>query len=365
MWRILTPVEPIVTKLGTLLAMLEYQRPAGSVTEQEFITRFIRPLPDAWCDNYDNWHVIINAPDDRPNIIWSCHTDTVHDTPGKQTIAYSADTGVVRLSKRSKRLKTNCLGADDTAGVFLCVMMIDRGVPGHYIFHYGEECGGIGSNAIADYNAEVLDATIAIALDRRGTSDIITSQFGSCASADFADSLGSELTRCGLDGYRAARGVFTDTAHYTHVIAECSNLSVGYEHAHSSDEYLNVRHVFRLLDALVCLDSRNLTVSRTPEPHIPMFYYSDIPSAVITIPSEDASDWSLCECGHRLADHDTRNIECARCLCAVFSSIMDDDDGISVIDTDHDTDGAWIARESDYLDPEFWRAQHALRYGRK
>jgi hypothetical protein len=347
--------------LGTLLTMLEYRRPAGSTTEQEFITRFIRPLPGANCDTFGNWHVMINAPDDRPNIIWSCHTDTVHHTPGKQTVTYSTDTGIVKLSKRSKRQKINCLGADDTAGVFLCIMMIDRGVPGHYIFHYGEEKGCIGSTAIADYAPDTLDATIAIALDRRGTTDIITSQFGPCASPMFADSLGQELTRCGLDGYQAARGVFTDTAQYSHIVPECSNLSVGYEHAHSPRECLDVRHIFKLLDALTCLDSHNLVVARTPEPYVwDSFSYT---SGITVTEVDPISDWALCECGHHLDRHDTRNLDCELCMCIGFTSVLESED---TCDTPIDPDGTYVAHESDYLDPEFWRSQHALRYlGRK
>ena len=106
--------------LSVLLAMFIYARPTGSPVESAFIDRFIAPLPGAIRDSFGNWHVQIG--DELQPILWSCHTDTVHRDSRMQTVSYRDDR--ISLSHKSKRKHASCLGADDTAGVFLCHQMI-------------------------------------------------------------------------------------------------------------------------------------------------------------------------------------------------------------------------------------------------
>ena len=199
----------------------------------------------------------------KPSVLWSCHIDTVHDAGGRQTVSLSA-AGVVSLSKKSRKT-SSCLGADDTAGIFLLYQMIRRGVPGHYIFHYGEERSGIGSRDLAETLPDFLTQfSCAIALDRRGTKDVITHQrYGRGCSDAFAQSLADGLGGA-LDYRLSSQGVYTDTAEYIHLIPECTNLSVGYEGAHGRGESLDTRHVFALLEALVKLDQSALVIARDP-----------------------------------------------------------------------------------------------------
>lgn len=244
------------SNLGTLLEMLTYMRPAGSVAEREFCARFLKPLGAAQ-DTAGNWHLRV---DDTP-VLWSAHTDTVHRHSGRQTLDYQK--GSVRVSKRSRKRGSNCLGADDTAGVFLLWAMAQRNVPGYYIWHYGEERGGIGSRALADHYADwLLQFKCAIALDRAHTTDVITQQAGGrCCSDAFARSLADAL---GLDYKPCTNGIYTDTAEYIDIIPECTNLSVGYEHAHHSSEVLDCSHVLTLLEALCELDTTALVIERDP-----------------------------------------------------------------------------------------------------
>jgi hypothetical protein len=250
------------SSVGTLLDMLTYCRPAGSKAESEFIDRFLAPLGGTF-DPHRNYHVTIG---DSP-ILWSCHTDTVHQWPGRQTLHYDAVADMIYLSKRSKR-SSRCLGADDTAGVFLCHQMIRAGIAGHYIFHFGEETGGHGSSDLAKLSPTLIsDSRFAIALDRRGCSDIITHQAWSrCCSDAFAVSLAAELSRgCEyLDLTPSDNGIFTDTANYTAIIGECTNLSVGYDYPHTPDERLDVTFLDELFGALCRLDSSTLVSERTP-----------------------------------------------------------------------------------------------------
>lgn len=250
--------DPLIAELRD---MLTYARPADSPSERAFIARFIEPLAGAQRDPYGNWHVRI---DDTP-VLWSSHTDTVHRQSGRQTIDVDRD-GIITLSKRSRK-RFNCLGADCTVGVWIMVNMIRARVPGHYVFHYAEESGGIGSGELAARDPKFLRAfQMAIAFDRRGTTSIITHQAGGrCASDTFADSLAHAFAVAGLPDMKADdRGIFTDTANYIDDVPECSNISVGYYDEHTSRERLDSRHARRLLRAICAIDVARLTIDRDP-----------------------------------------------------------------------------------------------------
>lgn len=240
--------------LDTLIEMHTYCRPMGSDTEKAFIARYISNLPNAEQDRHGNWHVTVDAAP----VLWSCHTDTVHREQGRQMVKYRRKTGTLVLDTLSK---SDCLGADDTAGVFLCREMILAKVPGHYVFHYGEERGGVGSRDLAKLDETFLrQFQFAIALDRQGTADIITHQGGERSASDaFALSLAAQLGGyygpCGF-------GIYTDTDEYKWIIPECTNVSVGYQRAHSSKEILDCKHVVHLLEALKRIDSNKFVVGR-------------------------------------------------------------------------------------------------------
>lgn len=244
---------------NTLLDMLTYARPMGSVTELAFRLRYLLSLPGATLDAFGNIAVRIgSAP-----VLWSCHTDTVHARDGYQSVHVNAE-GTVGLSKRPRARGVSCLGADDTVGIWLCREMILRGVEGLYLFHYGEERGGIGSSALARHTPEVLaDIQFAIALDRRSQADIVTHQGGlRCCSDAFARSLATALNAHELSYAPDDSGIYTDTAEYTDLVGECTNLSIGYEHAHSSKETCSLPFAARLLDALCALDVATLVAER-------------------------------------------------------------------------------------------------------
>lgn len=232
-----------------LQEILSYKRPAGSDAEAAFIERFLPFEQDA----YGNlWHQVGESP-----IMWSCHTDTVHHKDGRQHVHLAAD-GMLRLSK-PKRGK--CLGADDGAGIWLMLEMIAAGVPGLYAFHREEECGG-GGSVYAARRHDFKHIKFAIALDRAGYDSVITHQaHGRCCSDDFANQLSSLL-----GGVFAPddTGVFTDTANYTDVIGECTNLSVGYFSQHGPTERLDLAFVMALREKLISVDFLVLEAHREP-----------------------------------------------------------------------------------------------------
>ena len=235
-----------------LCQMMQYRRPAGSKTERLFRDRYLAPLgvePDA-SEN------LILRVGEGSRALWSCHTDTVHRDGGKQAIRLV--NGVIKLAGGSK---SNCLGADCTAGVWLMMEMIKAQVPGLYVFHAAEECGGVGSDHIARKTPELLRGIdYAIAFDRYGYDEIITKQSGGlCASDEFAHSLAPMLP--GRYG-PSPNGLFTDTANYVDLVPECTNIAVGYDHHHTFREHQDMTFALSLREHMIKFDETKLKASR-------------------------------------------------------------------------------------------------------
>ena len=241
--------DPLIAEL---LEMHTYARPAGSKTESVFITRYLDSISGMTKDKKGNRIIKIgNAP-----VLWSSHTDTVHKQGGRPRVTYGD--GILTLSPIE--MQATCLGADCTVGVWIMRQMILRGVPGLYIFHAEEETGGYGSKFISRETPEVLDGIdYAIALDRKGVDSVISHQMWRTASDEFCDALADYL---GPYWATDDTGTFTDTANYTDLVPECTNLSVGYHQAHTRNECLDVSFAADLLERLSNLDTNILPVIR-------------------------------------------------------------------------------------------------------
>jgi hypothetical protein len=256
-----TPYEPLKsmglsTDRKKLLAMLRYMRPGGSTSELIFCTRYIMPYkPDI--DAYGNMWIEVGT---GSTILFSCHTDTVHRVGGKQNITYAK--GVAGVAND---VSSSCLGADCTTGVWLMLEMIHKNVPGRYIFHRDEECGGLGSSYVAKTEpGRLIGIHFAIAFDRKGCNEIITHQFSKrCASEAFAKSMATVLGPA-LNYEASDGGTFTDTANYTKIVPECTNISVGYYDQHSRLETQNVDFAIKLRDRLIVAPWSLLVAERDP-----------------------------------------------------------------------------------------------------
>lgn len=265
--------DPLIAEL---LEMHTYARPANSVGERVFNTRYLDSISGMMKDEKGNRFIRIgNAP-----VLWSSHTDTVHRVSGRPKLTYGD--GLLTLRKGEE---ATCLGADCTVGVWIMRQMILRQAPGLYVFHAEEEIGGYGSKFIADKNPELLKGiNYAIALDRRGTDSVISHQFWRTASDAFCVELAEYL---GPMWSPDDTGTFTDTANYIDHIPECTNLSVGYYNAHSRDEVLDVSFAADLLERLTRLDTNALPVLRQP-----MEDYRYTPAdSTYGGREEDADDW--------------------------------------------------------------------------
>lgn len=245
-----------------LYTMLQTCRPHGSKAETDFNKTYLLPLGVTFDAFGNGWKKIGTAP-----IAYSSHVDTVHSAGGTQKIVRTDDY-VLKLHNASA---SNCLGADDTAGVWVMAEMIRAKRPGLYLFHRGEECGGKGSDFISKHTKHLVDGIqMMVAFDRKGYDSVITHQFsGRCCSDDFGKSLAAQLD----NGFKREKkdlfkldkgGSFTDSANYTDLVAECTNVSVGYERQHSKSEELCMYHLVGLRKAMLHLDVDKLVIKRKP-----------------------------------------------------------------------------------------------------
>ena len=88
---------------------------------------FIDPRNDELyvADGYGNRHVIIGDT----NVVWSCHTDSVHHDEGRQVVLKRDGRFML---KPQQPANPSCLGADCATGVWIMRNMILRGIPGHF-----------------------------------------------------------------------------------------------------------------------------------------------------------------------------------------------------------------------------------------
>lgn len=188
--------------------------------------------------------------------VFTCHLDTVSGKTSQVTHVIDGD--LIRTDG------STILGADDKAGVTVLLFMIKNRVPGLYYFFVGEEVGCVGSTAAAK-RPEFRNYDRMISFDRRDVWSVITFQsFSRCCSDEFANHLASELNKYGLNYKTDSGGVYTDSAEFTGVIPECTNLSVGYYREHSTSETQNILHLKRLATACLSVDWENLVTVRNP-----------------------------------------------------------------------------------------------------
>jgi len=167
-----------------------------------------------------------------------------------------------------KLIKTDgksILGADDKAGVTILLYMIEKNVPGLYCFFFGEEVGCIGSGlASRDNMFKSYDRMISF--DRRGTGSVITFQSSKrCCSEEFGKKLSTQLNQYGMSMSTDDTGVYTDSAEFTGVIPECTNISVGYYKEHTHEENQDISHLIKLCNAAIRVDWESLPVVRDPK----------------------------------------------------------------------------------------------------
>jgi hypothetical protein len=262
--------EHLPEDIQHLVRIHTFKRPHGSTAVDQFVDQYIACDPRSYTVRSKSGEdlAIVIATSDTSRTMFSAHVDTVHRTSGRQHVSYDHEMGIMLKTQNAGMSDNECLGADDGAGIWVLLQMIKANVPGTYVFHYGEEVGGIGSSGIAAECSNWLAGfDRAIAIDRKGTDNVITHQgWGRCCSDTFAKALAEQLNMAGHGhGYKPDNGgVFTDTANYADDIPECTNLSCGYDAQHTSHENLDVEFLIRLKDALIEVDWESLPTERKP-----------------------------------------------------------------------------------------------------
>lgn len=269
-----------------LVTILSWPRSHGSHSELAFCEWLTKSLVDLgyvvtkWEEG--SMFVDVLHPGGRcATTLFSCHVDTVDgfvkpEDPADPTkitrkkLTYDSNFGHITLDKDSVG---GCLGADDGAGVWVMLNMIAAGVPGGYLFHRGEECGGISAKANARKREALLKRfDAAVAFDRPRTNEIITHQGGTeCASNKYALALAAALNKHGFEYKPSTTGVYTDTKEYRRIIAECINIGVGYEQQHGRGEFQDYAHLKALTEAACTIDWEALPVDRDPSKPDPVF----------------------------------------------------------------------------------------------
>ena len=259
-----------------LLTILSLVRPANSKGEQvmvKYITAHLDALGVTYAiDGYGNISVnLLPTNETTSRVMFTAHTDTVHKnadtTRHTQQLAYIDDKHeIVGLPIDSE---STCLGADDGTGCWILLRLIEAKIPALYVFFRAEEIGGLGSEYYRTdkANADLLESlTHCISFDRKGYNDIIVEQWtGRCASDEWAIDFAEQLndiddTICLSPNI----GTFTDSANFTDIIAECTNISVGYDRQHTNQETQDVAFADKLVQALLQVDWLKQPSYRTP-----------------------------------------------------------------------------------------------------
>jgi len=221
-------------------------------------------------DPYDNLYWIIGDS----NTLFCAHLDTI----GQSSV------DVVHVEE-GNMIKTNgktILGADDKAGVVIMLEMIEKQVPGFYLFTIGEEKACVGSSKLSYKLDKKMDPKFKniqkiIAFDRAGYNSVITHQMQQKSCSDeFADALIDELNKLGFKYQKDPHGWYCDSAEFADLFPECTNISVGYFDQHSNNERQDIEFLARLSEACCKINWNALPVKRDPKKieYIDSYYFS-------------------------------------------------------------------------------------------
>jgi hypothetical protein len=159
------------------------------------------------------------------------HMDTVFKTPPKK---------IYHDTKENILWSPQGLGADDRAGIFAIIKILEAGFKPHILLTTKEERGGLGVlSFLRTFITSPFDLKYIIELDRRGEDDCV---FYGCGNEEF------EIF---VEDY----GFYTDWGVYSDISDICPrwgiagvNLSVGYENEHTFVETLNTRHLYATIE---------------------------------------------------------------------------------------------------------------------
>lgn len=206
------------------------------LSEKEILKRLRQELVQYGYRKIQGTKKYLYAEGDIP-ILLVAHLDTVHKVLPK-TIYWDKEQDVYWSPEG--------LGADDRAGVWGILTLLENGYRPHIMFTTGEEVGGIGARA-AVKNMKVPLVHYAIELDRTGSMDAV---FYDCDSEVFTKYVEGF-------GFEEHFGSFSDISVLCPAWGIAGvNLSTGYYLAHTTSEYLNMSELMSVVNKVaVMLDN--------------------------------------------------------------------------------------------------------------
>jgi len=253
--------------------------------------------------------------------MFCAHLDTVDSgSPGKNLdIVHVLEGDILKTDGKT------ILGADDKAGVVIMLYMIEKGIPGFYLFTHGEEKGCVGSSKLSQKlqtkpDEIYKDIKKIVAFDRSGYSSVITHQMTQrCASDAFANALIDELGKSGLKYTIDTGGYYCDSAEFADILPECTNISVGCFDQHSKNERQDLDFLEKISEACCKVDWASLPVERDPAKVeiIDSYYVSKTRRIDDEIPEFDDYDF------HPFEIDDNKDVEVLYFEDKKFKSISD------------------------------------------
>ena len=225
-------------------------------TEDDLVSDMIEQgifPPDLQKDTHGNYFYKIG----ESRTIFASHLDTV--SKEATSVIHTFDGDIIGTDGKTT------LGADDKAGVTVMLHLMENKVPGLYYFFIGEEVGCIGSGLASSMSIQDFKGKYdrILSFDRRGTDSVITYQSSTrCCSDAFADALARQLNLSGMKYRKDEGGVYTDSAEFTDIIPECTNISVGYYKEHTTSETQDIRHLEDLAEACLLVNWESLPTKR-------------------------------------------------------------------------------------------------------
>lgn len=216
------------------------------------------------------------------------HMDTVFKTQ-PQNIFYDKDKCVMWSPEG--------LGADDRAGVFAIIKILQAGLKPTVIFTTDEEIGAVGAEKlVAEVPEPYTELKYIIQLDRRGSNDCV---FYDCDNETFTEYVETF-------GFAENWGSFSDISVICPIWKVAGvNLSIGYQDEHSLCETLNTTHMLQTISKV----KKMLQVENIPAfEYIPAVYKYSKYGNLYSYPGWDDLSWGedyKCEkCGRKFSEYE-------------------------------------------------------------
>lgn len=198
----------------------------------ELIQKYAKLNKDMWDVEVHKRFVVVTPKQPNHYPLVCSHYDTVRHTPLR---GYNIKEDIITSVE-------DALGGDDRCGVAIALSLMQAGIPANYAFFDEEEYGAGGSR---DFLIETpwiaKESSCYIGLDRKGHEDAALYNYRSNKLLDVV----------GVYGFKEVNGTMTDVS----VIEECFpkatvNLSVGFNHEHTSNETIHIDVVMNTLQAM-------------------------------------------------------------------------------------------------------------------